>query len=176
MCFKPSSTDFMARRKRGDGIDDEVVAEGLKLIGGEELGFAEFGHVGQQGNVHGFAELFEFALIGEGFGEDHFGAGVDVGFGAVDGCVEPFGARASVRAMIRKLGSRLACTAARMRFTMVSVSTSVLLSRWPQRLGLIWSSMWQPQRPSVFDLLDGAGDVHRFAEAGVDVDDGWGGR
>ena len=60
----------------------------------------------------------------------------------------PSTARMSVRAMIRKFGSRRASTAARMRLMAVSRSTTFLPSRWPQRFGLTWSSMWQPARPA----------------------------
>src|SRR5438128_435948 len=53
---------FHRQAKRGDRIDDHVVAERLKLIGAQELGFAELGHVRQQGQRNSFAELLEFAL------------------------------------------------------------------------------------------------------------------
>ncbi len=35
-----------------------------------------------------------------------------------------------------------------MRLIAVSSSTTDLPSRWPQRFGLIWSSMWVPARPA----------------------------
>ena len=60
----------------------------------------------------------------------------------------PSTARMSVRAMIRKFGSRRASTAARMRLIAVSSSTTALPSRCPQRFGLIWSSMCVPARPA----------------------------
>src|SRR5688572_9208379 len=60
----------------------------------------------------------------------------------------PSTARMSVRAMMRKFGSRRASAAARMRLVAVSRSTTFLPSRWPQRLGLNWSSMWQPASPA----------------------------
>ena len=50
--------------------------------------------------------------------------------------------------MIRKFGSRRASTAARMRLIAVSASTTSLPSRWPQRFGLTWSSMWRPATPA----------------------------
>ena len=73
--------------------------------------------------------------------------------------------------MIRKFGSRRASTAARMRLSAVSSSTTALPSRWPQRFGLTWSSRCMPARPGVLEHLHGAGDVHRLAEAGVGVDE-----
>ena len=83
----------------------------------------------------------------------------------------PSVARMSVRAMIRKFGSRRASAAARMRLVAVSRSTTFLPSRWPQRLGLNWSSMWQPARPAFSSSWTRAGHVHGLAEAGVGVDD-----
>ena len=55
---------------------------------------------------------------------------------------------ASVRAQITKFGSRRAATAARSRLTMSAVGTTALPSRWPHRLGLTWSSRWQPANPA----------------------------
>src|SRR5699024_8022291 len=60
--------------------------------------------------------------------------------------------------MIRKFSSRRPCTAARMRRTASSVSTTCLPSRWPQRLGLTWSSMWQPSSPAA--VRGGAGAAY----------------
>jgi len=54
----------------------------------------------------------------------------------------------SVRAMMSRFGSRRAETAARMRLIAVSESTTALPSRWPQRLGLTWSSMCRPATPA----------------------------
>ena len=57
-------------------------------------------------------------------------------------------ARMSVRAMISRFLSRRPSTAARMRFTAVSSSTTLLPSRCPQRFGFTWSSMWRPATPA----------------------------
>ena len=63
----------------------------------------------------------------------------------------PSTARMSVRAMMRKFGSRRASTAARMRLSAVSSSTTALPSRWPQRFGLTWSSMCSAGEPGVLE-------------------------
>ena len=55
---------------------------------------------------------------------------------------------ASVRAQMTKFSSRRSFTAAEIRRTMRSVGMTSLPSRCPQRLGLTWSSRWQPARPA----------------------------
>ena len=59
----------------------------------------------------------------------------------------PFTVRASLRAMITKSGSCRAATAARIFETYASRLISSLLSRWPQRFGETWSSMWIAATP-----------------------------
>ena len=56
-------------------------------------------------------------------------------------------ARASVRAMRKKSGVRRASTAARIFETNSSREMTSLPSRWPQRLGETWSSMWMAATP-----------------------------
>ena len=57
-------------------------------------------------------------------------------------------ARASVRAMMTKLSSRLASVAALILWQAVSTSTTDLPSKWPQRFGFTWSSMWIAVTPA----------------------------
>jgi hypothetical protein len=60
---------------------------------------------------------------------------------------KPFTVRASLRAMIRKSGSWRAAAAARIFETYSSRPINSLLSRWPQRFGDTWSSIWIPAMP-----------------------------
>ncbi|MNJ54464.1 hypothetical protein D3C77_499030 [compost metagenome] len=65
----------------------------------------------------------------------------------------PSTARASVRAMITKLSSVRASTAALMRSTISCWETISLFGRWPQRLAPTWSSMWIAAAPNlIIDL------------------------
>ena len=56
--------------------------------------------------------------------------------------------RESVRAMIRKPGSRRVAAAARILAIQSSRGTISLSSRWPQRLGETWSSIWMAATPA----------------------------
>ena len=55
---------------------------------------------------------------------------------------------ASVRAMIIIVGSVRASTAARILPTNSPRGTTWCPARWPQRLGVIWSSMWSAATPA----------------------------
>ncbi|MCY1447035.1 hypothetical protein D9M71_636370 [compost metagenome] len=61
----------------------------------------------------------------------------------------PSTARASVRAMITKLSSLRASTAALMRSTISCWLTISLFGRWPQRLAPTWSSIWMAAAPNL---------------------------
>ena len=88
------------------------------------------------------------AELGHGLGEDHVGAGLDAGDGALDG-----GLQALHR---QRIGARhddevrvgAASTAALMRSTISSWDTIALPGRWPQRLACTWSSMCTPAAPA----------------------------
>src|ERR1051325_1192606 len=60
----------------------------------------------------------------------------------------PFIWRASVRAKMRKSGSLRAATADLILSTISPVGTTCLLAKWPQRLGITWSSSKMPAAPA----------------------------
>ena len=66
---------------------------------------------------------------------------------------KPSTATASVRAMITKLGSVRASTAALMRSTISSILTTALLGLWPQRFCDTWSSMCTAATPTFSNSL-----------------------
>ena len=74
-----------------DREDDHLVTEVVELTCGDERGFAELGHIGEEGNSgEASAELFEFGFGVETFREDSIGSCLDIGFGAVDGTFDAF--------------------------------------------------------------------------------------
>jgi hypothetical protein len=77
----------------------------------------------------------------------------------------------SVRAMMRKFGSRRASTAARMRLSAVSVVDDLLAVEVPAALGVDLVLDVGAGEARVLERLDRARHVHRLAEAGVGVDD-----
>jgi hypothetical protein len=80
-------------------------------------------------------------------------------------------ARESVRAMTMNSFERRASTAARIFDANSSRETTSLPSRWPQRLGATWSSMWIAGDAARLVLAHRARDVELVAVAGVGVGD-----
>jgi len=83
----------------------------------------------------------------------------------------PFIWRASVRAKMTKSGSLLAFTAALIFNPISSLGMTRLLAKWPQRLGITWSSSKIPLAPRGLEGIDGALDVMQIAVPGVAVGD-----
>ena len=67
----------------GEGIEGEGDVGAAEFVEGEERGGAELGDVGEDGDVGAFGEGAVLGELGDGFGEDHVGAGFDAGGGAV---------------------------------------------------------------------------------------------
>ena len=61
---------------------------------------------------------------------------------------QPVTAMESVRTIMVKSSSVRASTAARIFWTMSTVEITFLSSKWPQRLGDSWSSMWMAATPA----------------------------
>jgi hypothetical protein len=154
-----------------DGVDDDVVAELGELRGGEQLALAELGHVREQRDVDRRAEGLELGRAEERLGEDRVGTCVDEGLGAVDRCVEPPDG-AYVRAGHHEE---------------VGVASTLDRRADPLDRGLLVDDLLAVQvtaalgvdlvldvaagHPGVLERLDGARDVHGFAEPGVGVDE-----
>jgi hypothetical protein len=65
---------------------------------------------------------------------------------------KPFIWRASLRAMITKLGSRRTRTAVLIFITISAVGITCLPAKWPQRFGVTWSSSRMPAAPAASNI------------------------
>ncbi len=83
--------------QRRDGEDDAVVAQFGETGDREQGGLAELGHVGEEEDVgvlaHGGCIGCEVLLAVEALGEEHVGAGVDVGLATGDRTFKAFNTR-----------------------------------------------------------------------------------
>src|SRR6266496_311028 len=109
---------FHGNAERAHGVDDHSITVARQLIEAQQRTLAKLGHVRQQRRFNFLRKIAKLLRT-----------------------LQCSSARASVRAMIRKAGSRRAATAALILPVISSRSTIDFPERWPQRFGNSWSSM-----------------------------------
>jgi hypothetical protein len=124
----------------GIGVEHKAIAQLAQFVGVEDGGLAADDHIHELGSLQALRQGAHFFGLGDGLDKQDVGAGFLKLLGTLDGGFKPWTAAASVRAMMRVPLSRRASTAALILPSISLVSITALPLKWPQRLGLTWSS------------------------------------
>ena len=130
-------------------VNSDPVAHFLQPFHRQHRGFAAFEDIDQEGHAGQAARnVGKFLLRLGRFDEDRVDAELGEGAGALDGVIEAIDA-ARVGARDNEKSGAVRAARAALNFASISARDMTSLpSRWPQRLGVIWSSIWMAATPT----------------------------